>query len=103
MSTTEFLKTLTLDQLIFARDTAAEMIKAIREEEKKAVWRVTDRWMSHGNFRTEDYLKAIECFVRVATSNFAKCGDDVQSNREDLMLRIDCEMVPASEYEGWFE
>lgn len=103
MSTTEFLKSLTLDQLIFARDTAAEMIKAIREEEKKAVWRVIDRWQSHGNFRTEDYPKALACFAEVAAKQFAKYGNDPQGNRHDLMLKIECEMVPASEYEEWFK
>ncbi|WP_308472631.1 hypothetical protein, partial [Neisseria gonorrhoeae] len=70
MSTTEFLKTLDYAQLKYCRDLCNNRIRAIEAEEKKMAWAVTDGGINYGWFRTEDYMKAVECLVATAAERW---------------------------------
>ncbi|HGG8984098.1 TPA: hypothetical protein ACJJXI_004246 [Enterobacter hormaechei subsp. xiangfangensis] len=99
MSTTDFLKTLDLTQLKFCRDKCDEMIRAIENEEKKVAWVVTSDNFPVGWFRTEDYLKAVECLANVATSSAA--NESLQT-LFGTKFAIQGQRLPASEYEALF-
>lgn len=105
MSTTEFLKTLDYDQLQFCRDKCDEMLRAIQEEQKKVAWAVTDGSFNYGWYRTEDYLKAVECLAREAENRWKEETEDEKSNpqtRNWLNFSIRGQRLPASEYEALF-
>jgi hypothetical protein len=102
MSTTDYLKTLDYDQLKFCRERCDEMIRAIQAESKKIAWAVTDGVTNQGWFRTEDYLKAVECIAKVASERW---DEDEKTNPEPrnwLNLSIRGERLPESEYNALF-
>lgn len=101
-STTEFLAKLDYDQLLFCRDKCNEMIQAIREEEKKVAWAVTDGGINHGWFRTEDYPKAVACLAAVAGERWEDADKENPGTRYELNLEIEGRRLPASEYEALF-
>lgn len=70
MGTVEWLDTLTLDQLRFARDTAADKIKAAEEQPKRIVWRVCRGAICVGNYREEDHEKTADHFLRIFKETF---------------------------------
>lgn len=102
MSTTDYLKTLDYDQLQFCREQCDEMIRAIQAEEKKIAWAVTDGGINLGWFRTEDYLKAVECIAKVATERWAESEKTKPDTRYWLNLSIKGERLPLSEYSALF-
>ncbi|CAI2521770.1 hypothetical protein [Serratia liquefaciens] len=102
MSTTDYLKTLDYDQLQACREKCDAMIRAIQAEEKKIAWAVTDGGINLGWFRTEDYLKAVECIAKVATKRWAECEQTKPNTRYWLNLSIRGERLPESEYNALF-
>ena len=64
MSTEEYLKTLSYEQLLHAKNKASELMKLKKEEPKIGIWRVVDDAMAHGNFL--NYELAVECFIQEA-------------------------------------
>lgn len=101
MSTYDYLKTLDCDQLQACRERCDEMIRAIQAEEKKIAWAVSDGGINLGWFRTEDYLKAVECIAKVATKRWAEC-EHKPKTRYWLNLSIRGERLPESEYNALF-
>lgn len=102
MSTTEYLDTLSDSQLKFCRDECDKRIRAIQAEEKKIAWAVTDGGVNFGWFRTEDYLKAVECLSLEATKRWDKADQKKPETRYELNLAIEGERLPLSEYNELF-
>lgn len=113
MSTAEYLDKLTLEQLRFARDYAANRIKQAEESTRRTVWVVTDGIVNLAWFREEqpeaaaDQLLAIfkERFVTEAKRFVAKpYSPTIFSNRVPhvhahrcCQLEYDTEWFPSSE------
>lgn len=103
MSTTDYLKTLSYDQLCFCRDKADEMIRAIQEEERLVVWFVTDGSINYGWFRTSDYPKAIACFTELAEKHWREADQENPSPKgDDLNLFIKGLRLTRTEYKELF-
>lgn len=102
MSTTEFLKTLDLVQLRFCRDKCDEMIRAIENEEKKMAWVVTSDNFPIGWFRTEDYLKAVECLASEAKATWSGAAKGSWEMLHGSKFAIRGQRLPVSEYEALF-
>lgn len=102
MSTTDYLKGLDYGQLKFCRDKCDEMIRSIQAEEKKVAWAVTDGQINYGWFRTEDYLKAIECLANEAGKRWEEEDKSDPQTRGWLNYSIQGQHLPASEYEALF-
>ena len=105
MSTAEFLKTLDYEQLKYCRELCNNRIRAIEAEEKKVAWAVTDGSVNYGWYRTEDYLKAVECLTREAEKRWNEETEEDKSNPETrgwLNFSIHGQHLPVSEYEALF-
>lgn len=102
MSTADFLKTLDYVQLKYCREQCDYRIREIEAEEKKMAWAVTDGGINYGWFRTEDYLKAVECLAATAAERWDESDKDAPSGRGWLDLSIRGNRLPASEYEALF-
>lgn len=99
MSIPDFLKGLSESQLQFCHQMSGKMIEAKNEEEKKIIWRVCAGRMCYGNFRTEDYLKALDCVVETGKEEWNPNDLD----NPCLNIEVVAERVPASEYESYFQ
>lgn len=97
-SITDYLSGLDESQLKFCYEKAGKMLEAKRREEKKIVWRVFSGGICYGNFRTEDYLKALDCVVETGKEEW----DPTDLDNPSLKIEIVAERVPASEYESYF-
>lgn len=102
MSTKDFLSKLDYDQLRYCRNMCDEMIRSIQEEEKKVAWAVTDGGINYGWFRTEDYLKAVECLASVATERWEESDKNKPDTRGWLNFAIEGQRLPVSEYNKLF-
>lgn len=102
MGTKAYLSRLDEDQLQLARDEAASLIKAKRDEAKRVVWRVCDDTMCLGNFREDDYLGAVEFMANEAKRMRQEIGDGPIRYPRTLEIQIKPERVPESEYEDFF-
>lgn len=96
ISTARFLADMDSDQLQFCRDRARELLERKLNEARKTIWQVVeDRFVVVGNFREDDYLRAVDCLAQAAQKQFA----DGETNGYSIeKLR-----VPASEYESYFK
>ena len=64
VSTTDWVATLTLDQLRFARDSMDVKIKAAEAQPKRIVWRVCRGGLCEANYQEDQYEKApITCYA----------------------------------------
>lgn len=102
MSTTDFLKTLDLEQLKYFRDECNNRIQAIQEEEKKVAWAVTDGGINYGWFRTGDYPKAVELLARKAAECWERADKENPGTRYELDIAIEGNRLPLSEYNALF-
>lgn len=102
MSTKDYLKTLSYSQLLFCREECEKMIRAIQEEEKKVAWAVTDDGINLGWFRTEDYLKAVECLAHEADKRWEEEDKSDPQTQYWLNLSIRGKKLPLSEYDALF-
>lgn len=66
MSTRDYLNQLNLNQLRFARDTAAELIAQKEAAPRVLLWQVCDENSVLEHFPKEDYLKAAEFLLERA-------------------------------------
>ncbi|WP_140921054.1 hypothetical protein [Limnobaculum xujianqingii] len=94
----ERIANLDLYQLKDFQNAIQHAIAEKQAEERRTVWRVFCGHFTVGNFRSDEYLKAVECLATAAKkAHSIDCND-----REELQFSIEAERVPVSEYEGWF-
>ncbi|WP_235376703.1 hypothetical protein [Pseudomonas putida] len=72
VSTDQWVETLTLDQMRYARDKMTEKIKAAEAQPKRCVWRVCRGGLAEGNYREEDFEKAADHLLRIFKGHFAE-------------------------------
>lgn len=72
----EWLSTLTLDQLRYAREKADEKIKKAEESPRRTVWLVSICGWNDGWYREDDYEKAAEHLLRVFRDKFVQAAKD---------------------------
>lgn len=72
VSTDQWVETLTLDQMRYARDKMAEKIKAAEAQPKRCVWRVCRGGLAESNYREEDFEKAADHLLRIFKGHFAE-------------------------------
>ncbi|CAI8806694.1 Eae protein [Pseudomonas chlororaphis] len=70
IGTDEWVGTLTLDQLRYARDQMAEKIKAAEAQPKRCVWRICRGGLVEENYREEDFEKAADHLSRIFKEHF---------------------------------
>ncbi|MCJ8207673.1 hypothetical protein [Pseudomonas sp. RGM2987] len=70
IGTDDWVKTLTLDQMRYARDQMAEKIKAAEAQPKRTVWRVSNGIICEGNYREEEFEKAADHLLRIYKKKF---------------------------------
>ena len=99
MGTNEYLRTLDLDQLRYARDRANGLIAEKEAEKKLTVWLVQDRHMNLAWFAADDYLKAAAALLEEARRRATRTEPPSRSEGE---LRLVPTLVPESEYPEWF-
>lgn len=93
MSTHDYLNGLTLEQLIYARDRAAAMIKAKQAEKKRVVWCVEDDGVRLHFFPADRYVEAAETLLEEAKKNEA-----AGRRADEKALSLLPEYVRESEY-----
>ncbi|WP_350404540.1 hypothetical protein ABCR88_11080 [Pseudomonas sp. W17] len=76
IGTDAWVATLTLDQMRYARDQMAEKIKAAEAQPKRTVWRVSNGTICEGNYREEDFEKAVDHLLRIYKGEFMKAAPD---------------------------
>lgn len=109
IGTDQWVATLTIDQMRYARDQMAEKIKAAEESPKRTVWRVCRGGLCEASYREEDYEKAADHLVRVYKDRFVTEATDWiekprgYSNFERDLPHITPERVSQVEYDTeWF-
>ena len=102
MGTDKYLARLDEDQLYYAQEAIEGLLKQKREESSRTVWRVCNDFMCLGNFREEDYIKAVEFMSEQAIKRHEEEPKDSLHAR-GLEIEIKAEKVPESEYESFFE
>ena len=100
MGTREYLGKLSLDQLRYARDAAAEMIAELEKEQKLVVWCLEDRDTRLETFADANYVKAAEKLLETARDNAASPQGMKARDKELHLVAI---FVPASEYAEWVD
>ncbi|WP_350403434.1 hypothetical protein ABCR88_21035 [Pseudomonas sp. W17] len=76
IGTDAWVATLTLDQMRYARDQMAEKIKAAEAQPKRTVWRASNGTICEGNYREEDFEKAVDHLLRIYKGEFMKAAPD---------------------------
>lgn len=110
MSTTEYLDTLTIDQLRFARDEADRRIKKAETAPKKILWQVGGGLSLGEVFKEEDHQKALEYFLKSYREQFdARLVDEILNRRTSpstfrrCIPTLDFIYENEVEYEEWFK
>ncbi|HHR6445334.1 TPA: hypothetical protein ACS773_002117 [Providencia alcalifaciens] len=96
MSYRDQIKDLDLDQLVDFRSVISDAISRKQDEKKLTVWRVISRGLCYGNFRHDEYMKAVACLAKQAEEFF---NDGAEY---EMSMEIVAEKIPESEYEDWF-
>jgi hypothetical protein len=73
-----------------------------RGRREKVAWAVTDGQINYGWYRTEDYLKAVECLAREAEERWKEEDKSNPEPRNWLNFSIRGQRLPVSEYEALF-
>jgi len=92
------VRTFDLDQLRSLREFVGDLIAIKEDEPRRTVWRVCSDGICLGNFRENEYLKAVAFLLEKASAIDA----DPTSGRRDRRMEILSHRVIESEYEGWF-
>lgn len=111
MSTTEYLDSLTIDQLRWAREEADKRIKKAEESPKKIVWIVTNGSYNISNHREEDYQEAVKSLIKAIETDIHVewAFEDAIKDRGSLSTfaqnfpRIKLLWQNEIEYEEWFK
>lgn len=108
MSTNEYLDSLTIDQLRYARDEADKRIKKAEQQPKKIVWVVSNGFYNDGWYREEDYDKALKHLQKLLMEDRAsKSFRDMIKEHHSVNLfhlpSIEPYYNNETEYEEWFK
>lgn len=109
IGTDDWVKTLTLDQMRYARDQMADKIKAAEAQPKRIVWRVCRGSVCEANYQEDQYEKAADHLLRIFKAKFMDEAADyvkkpygTETFRRELPS-IEIERVTQFEYETeWF-
>ncbi|EKN4904639.1 TPA: hypothetical protein U5D73_000050 [Yersinia enterocolitica] len=99
----EIISGFDLEQLENFHSVISGAIAEKKAEETKIVWRVCDRWTCKGNFREEDYLKAVDFMAEKAKKAHSDLECELIRSSRDLCFEIQIKRIPISEYEEWFK
>ncbi|ENG0876786.1 hypothetical protein ABU549_004445 [Yersinia enterocolitica] len=99
----EMINGFDLEQLENFHSVISGAIAEKKAEETKIVWRVCDGWLCKGNFREEDYLKAVDFMAEKAKKAHEDLKNELIRSSRDLCFEIQLQRVPVSEYENWFK
>lgn len=109
VSTQQFLGTLTVDQLRYAREQADSKIKAAEQSAKRVVWRVCQGSICVGNYKEEEYEAAADHLLRIYKEAFIQeARDFVQKPYGTLRFEreiphVAAELTTQVEYDTeWF-
>jgi len=109
VSTPEWVATLTIDQLRYAREAMDAKIKAVEESQKRTGWRLCRGGACEANYREDDFEKAADHLLRIFKSRFMREADDWIEKPygylyfERNLPRITPELVSQIEYDTeWF-
>lgn len=72
IGTDEWLATLTMDQLRYARDQAEQKIKAAEDLPKRVIWRVCCGGLALGNYPESQYEQAADHLIRIYKESFVE-------------------------------
>ena len=78
------IRVLDLDQLRSLREFVGDLIARKESETRRTVWRVCSDGICYGNFREEEYLKAVAFLAEKA----AEIDADPTSDRRDRRMRF---------------
>ena len=87
MSTTDYLKTLDYDQLVFAKEHAELLIKEKDAESRVKVWLISDDCLNFGCFPDDQYEEAVQYMASVLLKRETKkhqLGFDLQIRKITL-------------------
>lgn len=76
ISTDDWVATLTLDQMRYARDQMDDEIKAAEAQPKRTVWRVCRSSICVANYREDEYEKAADHLLRIFKDKFMEEAAD---------------------------
>ncbi|MDY7559909.1 hypothetical protein QN366_05095 [Pseudomonas sp. CCC3.2] len=109
IGTTDWVATLTLDQIRFARDLMSEKIKAAEALPQRVIWRVCSGGLAQGNYQEDQYEKAADHLLRIYKESFMEEAADYVKKpygTETFRRRLpslEVERVTQFEYETeWF-
>ena len=109
VGTDQWVSTLTIDQMRYAREAMDNKIKAAEESPKRTVWRVCRGGLCEENYREEDYEKAADHLIRIYKERLmTEATDWIEkpygyANFEKNLPHITPERVTQVEYDTeWF-
>ena len=109
VGTDEWVSTLTIDQIRYAKEQMDKKIKAAEEAPKRTVWRVCRGSLCEANYREDEYEKAADHLLQIYKERFmSEAADWIEKPRGYLNFERDLphitpERVSQFEYETeWF-
>ena len=109
VGTDEWVSTLTIDQIRYAKEQMDKKIKAAEEAPKRTVWRVCRGGLCEANYREDEYEKAADHLLQIYKERFmSEAADWIEKPRGYLNFERDLphitpERVSQFEYETeWF-
>ncbi|MCO7526328.1 hypothetical protein NJH54_17685 [Pseudomonas asiatica] len=109
IGTDQWVETLTLDQMRYARDQMSLRIQAAEAQPKRCVWRVCRGALVEDNYREEDFEKAADHLVRIFKEYFIEEAKAFVERHygtlrfEREIPHLSVELVSQFEYDNeWF-
>lgn len=109
VGTDEWVSTLTIDQIRYAKEQMDKKIKAAEEAPKRTVWRVCRGSLCEANYREDEYEKAADHLLQIYKERFmSEAADWIEKPRgylnfERELPHITPERVSQFEYNTeWF-
>lgn len=105
IGTDQWLSTLTLDQMKYARSAADERIKAAQAQPKRTVWLVGEARFNVAWYREDEYEKAVDHMLQLYKESFMREATDFAQSPYDVhifegsMIRVTPRRVTQLEYE----
>lgn len=93
MSSTDYIKDLSIEQLEYLIEISQAKLKGIRAKPKQKCFVVSDGWLNHGHYRISDPEAALSMFNRkfleqLSKGNFEKLSIEIEKYYPDEMKEI---------------